>query len=233
MSFLNDNSNPFGLSVGDLMAALLLTFVLLLMATLLKLQKERENVVEIAKEYLETKQKIHEALCHEFRRDTARWDVTIDSNLVVRFKSPNVKFDSESDILKSRFKIILADFFPRYIDVLSNDEFKSKITEIRIEGHTNSKSTLKPEQRAYMNNMFLSQNRTRTTLRYCLTQILDSKNYDWTRKLLTANGLSYSKPILNNNGTEDFESSRRVEFRIRTNAEEKIEEIMKQNISFQ
>ena len=43
---------------------------------------------------------------------------------------------------------------------------------------------------------------------------------------ITANGLSYSHLIRNSDSTENFELSRRVEFRIRTNAESKMEEIL-------
>ena len=42
---------------------------------------------------------------------------------------------------------------------------------------------------------------------------------------VTANGLSYSKKIVEN-GIEDKKMSRRVEFRIRTKAEQKIDEIL-------
>ena len=41
------------------------------------------------------------------------------------------------------------------------------------------------------------------------------------------NGLSYSHPILNANGTENKDLSRRVEFKVRTNAEAQLEEIAK------
>ena len=44
---------------------------------------------------------------------------------------------------------------------------------------------------------------------------------------ITANGLSFSHPILNEDGTENADLSRRVEFRIRTNAEKQLEEIAK------
>lgn len=227
-NYFNDDNNPFGLSIGDLMAALLLVFVLLLTSTLLKLQKERENVVQVAREYLETKSNIHKELLKEFKDDIDNWDITIDSNLVVSFNSPKVEFDLNSAKLKPQFRFILDDFFPRYIKVLTMPEFKDDIVEIRIEGHTNSLSNY-DEFKAYMDNMNLSQIRTRSTLRYCLSRMNDKEKYLWTRKLLTANGLSFSKPILKADGTEDYEASKRVEFRIRTNAEKKIEDIMKEN----
>ena len=45
-----------------------------------------------------------------------------------------------------------------------------------------------------------------------------------THYKITANGLSSSQPIIIN-GIEDKERSRRVEFRIRTNADEKMAEL--------
>ena len=52
-----------------------------------------------------------------------------------------------------------------------------------------------------------------------------NSNREWLRSVLTANGLSSSKLIMQD-GEEDKELSRRVEFRIRTNAEERIGEIL-------
>jgi hypothetical protein len=46
----------------------------------------------------------------------------------------------------------------------------------------------------------------------------------WTKSLITANGLSSSQPIIIN-GVEDKGLSRRVEFRVRTNAEKQLEDI--------
>jgi outer membrane protein OmpA-like peptidoglycan-associated protein len=43
---------------------------------------------------------------------------------------------------------------------------------------------------------------------------------------VTANGLSSSRLILDNNGMEDVARSRRVEFRIRTDAETRLAKIL-------
>lgn len=56
---------------------------------------------------------------------------------------------------------------------------------------------------------------------------------DWAKLRITANGLSSSHLIFNQDKTENFELSRRVEFRIRTNAESKMEEILKRLKSMQ
>ena len=72
--------------------------------------------------------------------------------------------------------------------------------------------------------MELSQNRTRSVLSYCLLMVQANKR-EWTKSRITANGLSSSHLIFNNNGTENPELSRRVEFRIRTNAEKQLEKM--------
>ena len=104
------------------------------------------------------------------------------------------------------------------------------IAEIRIEGHTSSEWQVgtSPEA-AYIRNMELSQGRTRSVLEYAL-QIpsiqQNQKIHDWLTRYLTANGLSSSKLIAYPDGRENRKESRRVEFRVRTNAEKRIVEII-------
>jgi hypothetical protein len=53
---------------------------------------------------------------------------------------------------------------------------------------------------------------------------MPTEQIDWAKGVITANGLSSSQPILVN-GVEDKQLSRRVEFRVRTNAEKQLEDI--------
>ena len=78
---------------------------------------------------------------------------------------------SGSTELKPKFKLILDDFFPRYLKVLDN--YQEHITEVRIEGHTSTDwtGTTNPDI-AYFNNMALSPGRTRAVLQY----VYDIKN---------------------------------------------------------
>jgi len=55
--------------------------------------------------------------------------------------------------------------------------------------------------------------------------VLESKQ--WVKENLTANGLSFSKPIADNNTKEGRDRNRRVEFRLRTDAEKQIDELLK------
>ena len=191
--------------------------------------KEKDKIKEIAVAYNNLQTKLYDDLKLEFDKDIIKWNAEIDKQtLSVKFNAPEVLFNTGSSILKKDFKKILDDFFPRYIKILTKKEYNNDIVEIRIEGHTSSEWKLNvSKDEAYFYNMNLSQDRTRKVLEYVLNnKELNSK--EWAKTKLTANGLSSSKPILKN-GIEDKEKSRRVEFRVRTNAESRMVKILTSN----
>ncbi len=228
---IDGSENPFSLSIGDLMAGILFIFVLLLASTMLEIQTKAEADAEITSMYNNIKTNIYFDIAKEFRDDLASWNAVIDSTeLAVRF-STNEKLSSKVSYFESgsprpsdTFKQILDDFFPRFLQVVTNPKYRDSIEEIRIEGHTDSDGE-------YLFNIKLSQDRAREVLDYCL-KIADSNPElktaaDWAKFKITANGLSYSHPILNADGSENKGLSRRVEFKVRTNAEKQLEEIAK------
>ena len=214
--YVEKEENVFSQSTGDLMAGLLFIFILLLMGALLQVQEKAEQDEEIVKRYDQIKTQLYIDLQEEFKEDLTVWRATIDSTLCIRFQEPSMLFDNNLAILKPKFKEILDDFFPRYIAVLNRPKYRDNIVEIRIEGHTDSNGE-------YFHNMELSQNRTRTVLQYCFNLMSEDEAL-WAKSLITDNGLSSSQPILIN-GVEDKGLSRRVEFRVRTNAEKQLEAI--------
>jgi outer membrane protein OmpA-like peptidoglycan-associated protein len=223
---LNDN-NQFALSTGDLMAALLLIFVLLLIGTMLKLQEEFDSKSDIAERYKELQIELYNDLYDEFDQDLDLWQAEIDSTLTIRFKEPDVLFNAGSSELKESFAQILNDFFPRYLKVIRNEKYIDHIVEIRVEGHTSieGRNNMNDEQ-SYFYNMELSQNRTRTVLRYCL-KLLDKDIFEWVKTRATANGLSSVKPIEQNDTEIGRKQNRRVEFRIKTDAEAQIRKMLR------
>ena len=198
------------------MAGLLFIFILLLMGALLQVQEKAEQDEEVVRRYDQTKTQLYIDLQEEFKEDLKTWRASIDSSLCIRFQEPATLFDKNETDLKPPFKNILDDFFPRYIEVLNRPKYRDNIVEIRIEGHTDSDG-------GYFHNMKLSQDRTRTVLEYCFG-LMSPEQKAWAKSLITANGLSSSQPILRA-GVEDKDQSRRVEFRVRTNAEKQLEEI--------
>jgi outer membrane protein OmpA-like peptidoglycan-associated protein len=198
----------------------------LLSSTLLRLQEQFENKTQIAEKYTAIKDDIYEELMNEFEDDLEKWKAVIDrEELTIRFLEPTILFDTDQALIKDDFKVILKSFFPRYIDVLSKPEFKENIEEIRIEGHTDNEAS-------YFHNMELSQARTRSVLKYVLNSTdFSSEHTEWIISNITANGLSFSKPLVANDTEENRTLNRRVEFRIRTNAEKQIDEILNLNLN--
>jgi outer membrane protein OmpA-like peptidoglycan-associated protein len=220
------------ISISDMMSGLMMVFLFIAVSYMLIAVREKERIKEIAVTYNHVKDKLYAALENEFRDDLPKWNATIDRpSLSLRFKSPDVLFEKGEYVIKPEFRDILADFFPRYVSILTGEEYRNEIVEIRIEGHTSSEWHHEvPENLAYLLNMELSQNRTRSVLNNVLSLQDDrvSSQKIWLKKFLTANGLSSSKPIMNGNA-EDRAASRRVEFRVRTNAEQRIEKIIRAN----
>ena len=74
--------------------------------------------------------------------------------------------------------------------------------------------------------MSLSQLRASEVLQYTLATNLNG-SYDWIRDRLQAVGFSSSKIKFNENGIEDKNMSRRVEFKVVTNAQEKLYDLVR------
>jgi len=221
-------SEAHWIPLSDLMTGLMMIFVLISILFMIKVEQEANKVKTIALTYEENKDALYQALALEFNKDLPSWGAELRPDLTIRFKEPQVLFDLGKDTLKPEFIRILDDFFPRYVTILSSEKFKNTIEEIRIEGHTSSVWSLSTsEDAAYFLNMGLSQARTRSTLEYVISLAGVSGEKSWLKSHLTANGLSSSKIVVRSDGTEDPAASQRVEFRVRTNAEQKIEDILR------
>lgn len=232
-----EEETSYWLSYSDMMAALLLIFILIISFTILQSkvqyeQKENEleaeqQLVQEQQEQLEEQQEqldkllgirteLIEALKEEF--DGSDLSVGVDEKTGSIALDSSILFDSGQYTLKSSGEELLQKFIPKYISVLTNEEFKDYISEIIIEGHTDS-------QGDYLYNLELSQKRALSVATFCLDadkQVLSDKQIENLRSIITANGKSYSNPILDSDGKEDQNASRRVEFLFRLKDDEMI-----------
>jgi len=198
------------MSVSDLMAALMLIFMFIAIMFI-------RTVVTEEATYREECDKIYRVLQSEFEGDFDSWDVELLEDLTIRFRNPEVLFESGADQIRPHFIRILESFIPRYFGAIQAPEYQEDVKEIRIEGHTSSVWTnAESTDDAYYNNMYLSQRRTQAILRFILNLPQFDPYAPWAKKLITANGLSSSHLILDKNGREDQIRSRRVEFRLMT-----------------
>ena len=206
-------TEEYWVSVSDMMAGLMMVFLLIAIIYMIDVQDKTSSIERV-------KRQICSELREEFAKDKERWNMTIcEGGLVVAFQNDAV-FKKGSSNLTPRFKKILDNFFPKFMRIVINN--KSKIRELRIEGHTSSEFTKKSKNQSYVLNTRLSQARSFSVMRYVF-KTTGSTEKNWMNGNLTAHGLSSSKLLFKNkrNGlqVEDREKSRRVEFRIQTNAE--------------
>lgn len=133
----------------------------------------------------------------------------------------DVLFTTGKYTLSAEGKARIDDFLPVYLDVLFSDEYLPYVSEIIIEGHTDSLGT-------YIENLDLSQKRAGAVAAYVLDDGytgITPKQRRQLRKMVTANGRSYSDLIYDENGNEDMDASRRVVFKFRLTDEQMIEQL--------
>lgn len=212
------------MSISDLMSGLMMVFMLIAIAYMMQVDAERQKQDEMIHEYAVIKHEIYVELYEEFKNDLPRWNAEIDEKtLAVTFLEPDTLFSVGSAELAPQYKDILNDFLPRYLNILNKERFRDNIEEIRIEGHTDPSwygAVTRKEE--YLKNMDLSQQRTRAVLLYTMDIAAPDERLEWMISKLTANGLSSSQPIKDKDGQVNAKASRRVEFRVRTNADEKL-----------
>lgn len=223
---INHESSEHWVSVSDLMSGLMMVFLFISIALMRHALIERDKIKEVAVAYQNNQVALYEALITEFQADLKRWNAAIDKDtLSFEFKSPDILFGLGSSEMSPQFKNVLSDFFPRYMGVL--DQFKNSINEVRIEGHTSSRwnTGINPEE-AYFRNMELSQSRTRSVLLFVQGLKASPEDQAWIRLNVAAVGLSSSRLVLDTEGNEDPERSRRVTFRVMSNADTQIRRLI-------
>jgi outer membrane protein OmpA-like peptidoglycan-associated protein len=206
------------LTVADMMSGLMMIFILLSISFISRyIDIDGDSPLEIDMIYAQ----IAEDLQKEFGDDLRVWDAKFDGQVLeFRFTNEEVMFDSGESVIKDEFQKILTNFFPRYLQTL--EKHREHIKEIRIEGHTSSEWGDYDETDSYFENMRLSQERTRSVLSYVyqIPLIENQGHLNWVRSNVVAVGMSSSKRVLDEDGQENTVKSRRVTFRIITNAEQ-------------
>ena len=202
----------FWIPYADLMTVLMVIYLFISLADMTLIENKQKEKDEIFKEYKQTKKTIYKELDSTFKMNFKVWNVSIDSNdLSIKFNNPQVLFAQGSDIVNIDFQKILTIFFPKYLNVVLKEKYKDKISEIRIEGHTDTKPTGETND-AYIDNIILSQKRSMQVLKY-LRQLTTFKNLDEKKKLqlqywLTANGLSYGRTLDDKNKLTYFSKNK-------------------------
>lgn len=200
-----------------------------LVQELLKKSELRSQAIkEITATFKGLQTGLYKKLEEEFKNDLPRWNATLMKDSTIRFNEPDVLFRAGDATLQDKFIEILNDFFPRYEEILSSERFRNEIEEIRVEGHTSSEwQNASDRKLRYTENVKLSQARALSVIKYSISLINQKEKEDWLSKKIRANGLGFAK-LIYNEGLEDKDLSRRVEFRVMTKTREKIVKIIQE-----
>ena len=124
-------------------------------------------------------------------------EITMDNSIL---------FSTDSYELSEEGRKYLDTFMKVYAQVLLSDKNYEHVAAIRLEGHTDSRSS-------YGHNKILSERRAESVLVYCLNSKesgLTDLEKDRLKALAVTEGYANADPVYDENGKEDMEASRRV-----------------------
>lgn len=210
-SKLEDETPNFWTSYADILAALLLTFILLLMIVIF----DYKDVLFKTKTEIDSVTGLREQIVGELQTKFSgtQLKLKIDPQTgAIRFED-RIFFENNKYEIDQKGIDFLKEFVPAYISILLDEKFRDHISEIIIEGHACKDND--DSDAAYLYNLKLSQNRAAAVMYQIFDPEFPKFQYRETLKSkITANGRSFSNPILVN-GVPNKDESRRVEFKFR------------------
>ncbi len=227
------SDSNYWISLSDIMTGLMVIFLFISISYISQQNK-------FVKDYTRTREKIYNELDTSFSDLFMDWDIEIDRDLSIRISDKRAYFDiqnyREKVNLRPEFERFLDLFIPKFLEIVTKEEYKNRIAEVRIDGHTGMQSYNENSNIYYLHMVELSQKRSNAVLAYFLSHPYyrelgdDTKNR--LRFWLTSNGLSYGKAldsnkeyVYNSENPIDNTHSLRVEFKIVTTSEKVIQEM--------
>ncbi|MBL3674396.1 thermonuclease family protein [Paracoccus aerius] len=146
-------------------------------------------------------------------------EITSDGTIIL---PQNILFDVGED--RIRDPKMLRQFCAPWVRTLQSSGLD--ISDLKIEGHASSEGQpgQSPEA-AYLYNLGLSQRRAQNALEVCLSGLESRSLLDWARGRLSSTGYSSARLVANEDGSENREGSRRVEFSMALNREKLLDDI--------
>lgn len=225
------NQDAYWISFSDMMTALMVIFMFIAI----------NYIVQII-EYKFVEQDIYNALQINLKKEleSETLELSPDGTVRFNFKGKNQElFPSGGYVMTREFKKSLDVFTPKYLNIITKENYLDNISEIRIEGHTDTDPLANSKRDSYDYNLELSSNRARNVLNYIRNHKAYIKQPDSIKKrldfLFTSNGMSFSRALndkkevtyISENKNVNKKFSRRVEFKIVTSNKDLVEKIVK------
>ena len=216
----------YWVSYSDLLAGLLLVFVLLLVVSMYNyaafIEQREEQVVK--RDQILREQELRLMAFEEKKRELIQalsqsltdLDVQVDSLSGVVRIGEGVLFEEDRAELLPDGLAKMELIFNQYVRVVLSPEYQSAVDRIIIEGHTNSRGV-------YLHNLNLSQQRANAVMRAWLE--MPGIDHQTLEGKIVASGRSWADLIMKEDGTEDRVKSRRIEIAFRLKESELMQSV--------
>lgn len=185
-----------GMEISDLMMALVAVFML--GSVMMK------NSIESLSGYV-SQAELDSVLRSELTSIVERNGIELLDGGIIRFRGNFGTSKTQlSDEIKRRLDAVCAPLVKLIV------ESPDKIERVQFEGHANRYWSDTKKQTAYYGNAEISTNRAINTMRHCLGESFE-KNHEQLLNKFVAIGYSFSKPILNEDGSPNWKASKRVD----------------------
>ena len=204
-----DSGNIFWVTMADLLLGLAIIFITLFVLAMTGFSQQNIQQQKVQME-------VSEKISGELEKENIAVDI---DKMTGDLKISDVElFELSSWELSEHGKKLLDKLAPIYIDsIFADKELADQIQYIYIQGHTDSQMfagvTSKDEQ--FLKNMELSLKRANAVAEYIFKTNYNKKYSEQFRKIVVVEGKSYNEPVLDENGIENFDKSRRVELKLK------------------
>lgn len=134
--------------------------------------------------------------------------------------------DGSAVISKSGRKCLESFSYTWLLSLYAKAEYRNKIDRLVIEGHTNSKPPSDKREDPFLYNLKLSQSRAYEAANFIFQNLRFQESINsqipnfsweefvvWRNQVLTATGRGYAERIFSSENVEDWEKSKRIEFK--------------------
>jgi len=203
-------SSHLASSFTDLMASLMVVFILLFVATLSNAAKKRETTTEVLLGALKSALAAGGMDAGGIHKDDR------DPYAVVIVMPDDLLFRRGEAMMQERGQIYLDRMVPTLSRIVCSAEMNNKVASVVVEGHTDNVwlGITPPGTDGPQQNLELSQKRSMEVVRGSLVSLADSSERPCFRRLLSASGRGQEE-LLSEVPADDARQ-RRVVFKIRT-----------------
>jgi chemotaxis protein MotB len=205
----SSEENIFWVTMADLLLGLAIIFITLFVLAMTGFSQQNIHQKQVQ---MDVSEKIGAEL--------SKADIKVDiDKMTGDLKISDVElFEIGSAVLSPRGKKLLDKLAPIYIDTIFTDkELASEIQYIIIQGHTDSQmfAGVNSKDEQFLRNMDLSLQRANAVAEYIFSTKYNKEFADDFKKVVVVEGKSYNEPVLDSQGNEDFDKSRRVELKLK------------------